>query len=89
MEAIPSSSAAVDRFISADHLPRWRRYVFSTDHKVIGIQYAVSGFIFFALWVLSDDVDALAAGLSRQAASVLRQTVRHFDAGRDYDARVL
>src|SRR6202162_6160755 len=24
----------------------WRRYVFSTDHKVIGIQYAISGFVF-------------------------------------------
>src|SRR6266849_6253471 len=24
----------------------WRKYVFSTDHKVIGIQYAISGFVF-------------------------------------------
>src|SRR5512138_3688474 len=24
----------------------WRRYVFSTDHKVIGIQYAVTGLVF-------------------------------------------
>src|SRR3984893_18184653 len=24
----------------------WRTYVFSTDHKTIGIQYAVSGFVF-------------------------------------------
>src|SRR3954467_12591952 len=24
----------------------WRKYVFSTDHKVIGIQYAITGLIF-------------------------------------------
>jgi len=24
----------------------WRKYVFSTDHKVIGIRYAISGFVF-------------------------------------------
>src|SRR5438477_5457040 len=24
----------------------WRKYVFSTDHKVIGIQYGVTGLIF-------------------------------------------
>ena len=24
----------------------WRKYVFSTDHKVIGIQYAVTGLLF-------------------------------------------
>src|SRR6476661_7140965 len=24
----------------------WRKYVFSTDHKVIGIQYAISGLVF-------------------------------------------
>jgi cytochrome c oxidase subunit 1 len=30
-------------------LPFWRKYIFSTDHKVIGIQYAVTGlcFLFF------------------------------------------
>ncbi len=28
------------------HLGWWRTYVFSTDHKVIGIQYAISGFLF-------------------------------------------
>jgi len=27
-------------------LPFWRKYVFSTDHKVIGIQYAVTGLSF-------------------------------------------
>src|SRR5216110_3552974 len=24
----------------------WRKYIFSTDHKVIGIQYAVTGLLF-------------------------------------------
>ncbi len=27
----------------------WRKYVFSTDHKVIGIQYGISGLIFLFL----------------------------------------
>ncbi len=27
-------------------LPFWRKYIFSTDHKVIGIQYAVTGLLF-------------------------------------------
>ena len=29
-----------------DELGFWRKYVFSTDHKVIGIQYAVTGLLF-------------------------------------------
>ncbi len=29
-----------------EELPFWRKYVFSTDHKVIGIQYTVTGLIF-------------------------------------------
>jgi cytochrome c oxidase subunit 1 len=29
-----------------EELSFWRKYVFSTDHKVIGIQYAVSGLLF-------------------------------------------
>ena len=29
-----------------EHLGFWRQYVFSTDHKVIGIQYAVTGLLF-------------------------------------------
>src|SRR4029453_18143577 len=24
----------------------WRKYIFSTDHKVIGIQYAITGLLF-------------------------------------------
>ncbi|MBI2167772.1 MAG: cbb3-type cytochrome c oxidase subunit I [Candidatus Omnitrophica bacterium] len=37
-------------------LPFWRKYIFSTDHKVIGVQYAVTGLVFllfgFALMML-------------------------------------
>src|SRR5437764_14870012 len=31
-----------------DHheLPFWRKYIISTDHKVIGIQYGISGLLF-------------------------------------------
>jgi len=29
-----------------EELSFWRKYVFSTDHKTIGIQYAVTGLIF-------------------------------------------
>ncbi len=33
--------------MSHDHpLPFWRRYIFSVDHKVIGIQYAVTALVF-------------------------------------------
>ncbi len=27
-------------------LPFWRKYIFSTDHKVIGVQYALTGLVF-------------------------------------------
>ena len=30
-------------------LPFWQKYVFSTDHKIIGIQYAVTALIFLFL----------------------------------------
>ena len=35
-------------------LPFWRKYIFSTDHKMIGIQYAVTGlaFLFFGLCLM-------------------------------------
>ena len=29
-----------------EELGFWRKYVFSVDHKVIGIQYAVTGLVF-------------------------------------------
>src|SRR3982751_7040106 len=32
----------------------WRKYIFSTDHKVIGIQYAITGliFLFFGFFLM-------------------------------------
>ncbi|MGH7198893.1 MAG: cytochrome c oxidase subunit I [Candidatus Omnitrophota bacterium] len=37
-----------------EELPFWRKYVFSTDHKVIGIQYAFTGlsFLFFGFCLM-------------------------------------
>ncbi|MCB9799142.1 MAG: cbb3-type cytochrome c oxidase subunit I [Candidatus Omnitrophica bacterium] len=35
--------------MSSDHshdLPFWKKYIFSTDHKVVGIQYTVTGLLF-------------------------------------------
>ena len=29
-----------------EELSFWRKYVFSTDHKVIGIQYCITGLVF-------------------------------------------
>ncbi len=29
-----------------EDLSFWRKYVFSTDHKVIGIQYGITGLLF-------------------------------------------
>src|SRR3954471_20328381 len=42
--AVPGAHRAPE----AHHEPLgfWRRVVFSTDHKVIGIQYAVTGLVF-------------------------------------------
>lgn len=34
------------------HLPFWRKYIFSTDHKVIGIQYGITS-LFFLLFGFS------------------------------------
>ena len=46
----PAAVAAVKPHVSHDAhheaLGFWRKYVFSTDHKVIGIQYAVTGLLF-------------------------------------------
>jgi len=42
--------------LHARRLPFWRRYIFSTDHKVIGLQYSVTAMLFllfgFALMLL-------------------------------------
>jgi len=31
------------------HEPFWKRYIFSIDHKVIGIQYAVTAMLFLLI----------------------------------------
>ena len=43
--------------MSAEHhteMSYWRRYIFSTDHKVIGIQYAITSlcFLFFGFCLM-------------------------------------
>ena len=50
-----------------DHheLPFWRKYIISTDHKVIGIQYGISGLIFLFFGFSPHDADALAVGVTR------------------------
>lgn len=42
-----SSSHRMSQSHSDSHsLPFWRKYIFSVDHKIIGIQYAVTGLLF-------------------------------------------
>ncbi len=44
-----SSHAAADSGAGHDHgdqLSIWRRYIFSTDHKVIGVQYGITALLF-------------------------------------------
>jgi Heme/copper-type cytochrome/quinol oxidases, subunit 1 len=60
----------------------WRKYIFSTDHKVIGIQYGLCGLSFLFFRVLPDDDDALATGLSRPGTAGDRQmAATHFRPG--------
>src|SRR5919107_6043795 len=42
--AVPGSHAAHEAHHEA--LGFWRQYVFSVDHKVIGIQYSITGLLF-------------------------------------------
>jgi hypothetical protein len=53
----------------------WAKYIFSTDHKVIGIQYGVTALGF------ADAADALANRASGDAGAVLREV-----AGTDFPA---
>src|SRR5689334_24975446 len=45
-EAVAAPKAHGAHEAHHEELGFWRHYVFSTDHKVIGIQYAVTGLIF-------------------------------------------
>jgi cytochrome c oxidase subunit 1 len=42
----PETAVAHDAATHHGELSWWRRYVFSTDHKTIGIQYAITGLLF-------------------------------------------
>src|SRR5919108_5845905 len=44
--AVATPKAHVAHEAHHEELGFWRKYVFSTDHKVIGIQYAVTGMLF-------------------------------------------
>ena len=61
-----------------EELGFWRKYVFSVDHKVIGIQYAVTGLVFllfgFSLmmlmrWQLAYPGQGAAAPRARSSAT--------------------
>ena len=72
------------------NLAFWQKYIFSQDHKVIGIQYAITGLAVPAVRFHSDDDHAVAAGLSGPADSADRQPVqRGAGARRHHAARVL
>ena len=59
-----------------EELGFWRKYVFSVDHKVIGIQYAVTGLLFllfgFALMMLMRWHSLPGAALPLSASSAKR-----------------
>jgi cytochrome c oxidase subunit 1 len=46
VEAVPAGTADHGDHAHHPELGFWRKYVFSVDHKVIGIQYGVSGLLF-------------------------------------------
>jgi cytochrome c oxidase subunit 1 len=45
-QAVVAPKSHVAHEVHHEELGFWRKYVFSTDHKVIGIQYAVTGLLF-------------------------------------------
>ena len=45
-QAIVAPKPHVAHEVHHEELGFWRKYVFSTDHKVIGIQYAITGMLF-------------------------------------------
>jgi cytochrome c oxidase subunit I len=54
MEATTAVMPSVARAADHHELGFWRKYVFSTDHKVIGVQYGITGlvFMFFGLGLM-------------------------------------
>jgi cytochrome c oxidase subunit 1 len=47
--AHPGAHSHDDDHHEAHELPFWQKYIFSTDHKVIGIQYGITALAFLAL----------------------------------------
>src|SRR5262245_10838215 len=45
-QTVVATKAHVAHEVHHEELGFWRKYVFSTDHKVIGMQYAVTGLLF-------------------------------------------
>ena len=69
VEAVPLAGTA-DHGDHAHHpeLGFWRKYVFSVDHKVIGIQYVYQRPAVPLLRLHADDADAVADRVPRQGA---------------------
>ena len=44
--AVAAPGGHVSHEAHHEELGFWRKYVFSTDHKVIGIQYGITGLLF-------------------------------------------
>ncbi len=72
-----------------DHheLPFWRKYIISTDHKVIGIQYGITGLIFlffgFSLMMLM----RWQLAYPGQALPVIGNCARHISSARAHAGR--
>src|SRR5215212_7150965 len=45
-QAVVAPHSHVAHEVHHEELGFWRKYIFSTDHKVIGIQYAITGLLF-------------------------------------------
>ena len=68
-----------------EELGFWRKYVFSTDHKVIGIQYGITGLLFLLFGFSLMMLHALSARVPGQPVAVPRLAARRgADAGRDH-----
>ena len=50
-----------------------RKYIFSVDHKVIGIQYTITSLCIFVIWFLLDHAAAMAACVSESAPRMVGQ----------------
>jgi len=60
----------------------WRKYIFSTDHKIIGIQYGMTAL--HARWFLSDRCHAVVDRLSGTTIASDRDSASCGDGGHDF-----